>query len=316
MVPVRAALPPSPWMDRLWLALACIVGAAYTLAAAAELWRLRSERLPSRGAALLLLTFHAAVYSGRGLDALLSGEPGSPSETVSAGLVVESLLHTVGMACILLSMMKERAEVRTSRQLRLLALQDGLTGVANRRQFEGWLDAEVRRAQRRQVLLALLMVDVDHFKQFNDAFGHPEGDACLRAVANAVASLASRPGDLVARYGGEEFAVLLADTALTGAMEVGEALRVAVLALGLPHRTPPGRRDGQRRRGDAAAGTRRGRRCGTGAGGGPGAVPGQGGRTQPRCGGGLRAGGGGVGYWMGTTSYPGRQRNLAPPDMT
>jgi len=218
-----------------WLALSCAVGAAYILATAAELWRLRGERLPSRPAAVALLLVHASVYAARGAFALVHGEAGPWADTISAGMMLESLLNTVGIAFILLAMMKERVELRTAEQLRALALQDSLTGIGNRRSFDEQLEQEVRRARRMQAPMALLMIDVDRFKAFNDEFGHLQGDTCLRAVAGAIAGLVRRPGDLATRYGGEEFAVLLPGTDLAGAAILAEAMRAAVMTLALHH---------------------------------------------------------------------------------
>ena len=110
---------------------------------------------------------------------------------------------------------------------------DALTNVANRRRFDDIFDQEWRRAAREAQSLALLLIDVDHFKNYNDMHGHPAGDACLRAVAKTIANLARRPGDLTARYGGEEFAVLLPLTDLRGSCELGEKIRVAIEALEL-----------------------------------------------------------------------------------
>ena len=228
---------PVQTQSALWTAVACSTGAVYTLATAAELWRARTEYLPSRRAAVVLLLAHAAVYAGRAVGAVVDGNMGSWAPSIMIGLTLESLLQTVGMAFLLLAMMKERVELRSSEQLRALALLDGLTGVGNRRQFDTRLETEIRRARRVGVPVALLMVDVDHFKSFNDAFGHQEGDRCLCAVAKTIAALVRRPGDLTARYGGEEFAVLLPEIDLAGAVELAEALRVAVRALGFKNAT-------------------------------------------------------------------------------
>ncbi len=114
--------------------------------------------------------------------------------------------------------------------------QDSLTEVANRRCFDLALDAEWRRAMRDGHPLSLVMVDVDHFKQFNDLHGHREGDHCLRRVAKAMSQTQARPGDVLARYGGEEFAVILPGTDLQGACWIGEQLRVAVMALRISQR--------------------------------------------------------------------------------
>lgn len=108
--------------------------------------------------------------------------------------------------------------------LEQLATRDSLTGLANRRCFDDTLAAEWQRALRQQLPLSLLMVDVDHFKRYNDLHGHPGGDDCLRRVATAVAS-EMRANDLVARYGGEEFAVILPNQDLKGAASVAERIR-------------------------------------------------------------------------------------------
>lgn len=223
-----------------WLALACWVGGAYILAAAWELWRVRTERLPSAPTALVLLASHGAVYVARGADVLAGRDTGPWTGAIQAALLIEGLLNTVGMAVMLLCLMKERVELRTSGQLRAQALQDGLTGIANRRHFDERLATELRRACRNRLPVALLMVDVDSFKLFNDAFGHPEGDDCLRLIAATLSRLVRHPANLVARYGGEEFAILLPGTGLPGASEVAEALRAAVTALRMPHRTRAG----------------------------------------------------------------------------
>lgn len=116
-----------------------------------------------------------------------------------------------------------------------LASHDGLTGLANRRTFDEQLETEWRRAQRLQQPVALLMVDVDHFKLYNDTYGHLGGDDCLRKVAQAIAGQVARPGDLAARYGGEEFAVILPNTNAAGASSLAAGIRDRVAALGLTH---------------------------------------------------------------------------------
>ena len=122
-----------------------------------------------------------------------------------------------------------------NRLLRGQAMQDPLTGLANRRHVDEALGVEFRRAQRLQLPLGLLMLDIDRFKAFNDTFGHPAGDACIRAVADAVAAVLRRPTDLAGRYGGEEFAILLPNTDEAGVAVTGERIRRGVLELGLPH---------------------------------------------------------------------------------
>ena len=143
------------------------------------------------------------------------------------------------------------AEARIHNQIRLkkkndmlerYANQDGLTGLANRRCFDLALDAEWRRAIRDTQPLSLIMVDVDCFKQFNDLYGHREGDHCLKRVSNALAQALTRPGDLLARYGGEEFAAILPGTDIEGARWMGERLRAAVMDLRIPQKRPDGTR--------------------------------------------------------------------------
>lgn len=120
-------------------------------------------------------------------------------------------------------------------QLKRLAFIDGLSGVANRRVFDEQLLKEWARAQRAQLPLTLLMVDIDHFKAFNDRYGHQQGDAALKAVAQALQSVVKRPGDLVARYGGEEFVVVLPDTSLDGAGQIAASMLQAVQQLAIAH---------------------------------------------------------------------------------
>jgi diguanylate cyclase (GGDEF)-like protein/PAS domain S-box-containing protein len=119
-------------------------------------------------------------------------------------------------------------------ELERLATQDGLTGIANRRRFDETLETEWRRSMRDANSVALLMVDVDHFKNYNDTFGHQAGDECLKQVAAAMAAISLRVSDLVARYGGEEFAVILPNVSLEGATVVAERIRTAVEQLQLP----------------------------------------------------------------------------------
>jgi len=119
--------------------------------------------------------------------------------------------------------------------LRQMVFIDGLTGVANRRCFDERLDTEWRRAARSASPLALLMLDVDHFKRFNDRYGHQVGDECLRRVACAIKAGLNRPGDLVARYGGEEFSCILPGTDLEGALAVGAGIEQGVRGLQIEH---------------------------------------------------------------------------------
>ncbi|HRU88086.1 MAG TPA: diguanylate cyclase [Syntrophales bacterium] len=116
-----------------------------------------------------------------------------------------------------------------------LSMIDGLTGVSNRRRFDEFLGEEWKRGLRTEQPLALIMADIDHFKAFNDHYGHLAGDDGLKRVARALNGVLKRPADLLARYGGEEFAAILPATNTTGAQAIGEAMRTAVQDLGLPH---------------------------------------------------------------------------------
>jgi len=122
-----------------------------------------------------------------------------------------------------------------NQMLRRLSVVDSLTGIANRRYFEEVLDQEWRRGRREQQPLSLVMIDIDHFKPYNDHLGHQQGDECLKQVAAALDKTARRPGDLLARYGGEEFVGILPNTGHSGALELAEAMRGNVEGLGLPH---------------------------------------------------------------------------------
>ncbi|MDR0776169.1 MAG: diguanylate cyclase [Azonexus sp.] len=122
-----------------------------------------------------------------------------------------------------------------NQELQRLSASDGLTGIANRRYFDDHIAREWRRARRNSSSLALMMCDVDHFKKFNDTYGHQSGDECLRRVAGAIATSLDRGSDMAARYGGEEFVVVLSETSLGGALIVAEKIRHAVHALRIPH---------------------------------------------------------------------------------
>jgi len=127
-----------------------------------------------------------------------------------------------------------------NRTLQRLSYLDGLTGIANRRRFEEVLDLEWRRARRVGVPLSLIMIDIDYFKAYNDAYGHQRGDDCLKQVAAALSDCVQRAGDLVARYGGEEFAVILPEMDANSAAEMAETLRERIEALEIPHETLSG----------------------------------------------------------------------------
>ena len=170
----------------------------------------------------------------------------------------DTLWHTSGVICLAMAVAlfgwrlvkqielrnKAEAEMERARDalqslnqtLKKLAMQDGLTGLANRRQFDVTLGNEFARAIRTASTLALIMLDVDCFKQYNDIYGHAAGDECLRTISRTIRDLIPhRPGDLVARYGGEEIAVLLPNTDVAGALVVAEKIRDAIRNLAIEH---------------------------------------------------------------------------------
>ncbi len=131
------------------------------------------------------------------------------------------------------------ARVRSQLQLQRLALVDPLTQIANRRHFDSFLSHEWQRAVRSGAPLSLAVLDVDHFKRYNDTLGHAAGDAALRQIAAILQANTQRPSDLAARHGGEEFALLFAGTAARDAAVLAETVRRQVEALALPHPASP-----------------------------------------------------------------------------
>jgi len=132
---------------------------------------------------------------------------------------------------------RERELVATNDRLTVIASIDMLSGLANRRGFQSRLDFEWMKAQQYDSELSLLMIDVDHFKLFNDTYGHPEGDACLSRLGETLAAISAETMGFAGRYGGEEFCLLLPNTGLARALDIGEMVRVAVQDLAMPHCT-------------------------------------------------------------------------------
>jgi diguanylate cyclase (GGDEF)-like protein/PAS domain S-box-containing protein len=122
-----------------------------------------------------------------------------------------------------------------TQRLQVLATVDGLTGITNRRAFDDQFDRELARTRRARMPISLILVDVDRFKAFNDIYGHPAGDECLKRVAKLLQQVARRSSDIVARYGGEEFVMVLPETDAAGARSIAEAYRRAVHDLAIPH---------------------------------------------------------------------------------
>jgi diguanylate cyclase (GGDEF)-like protein len=132
---------------------------------------------------------------------------------------------------------RERELVATNDRLTVMASIDMLSGLANRRGFQSRLDFEWMKAQQYNSELSLLMIDVDHFKLYNDTYGHPEGDTCLTRLGEALAGIAADTMGFAGRYGGEEFCLLLPNTGPIKALEIGETVRATIQGLGLPHIT-------------------------------------------------------------------------------
>lgn len=156
-----------------------------------------------------------------------------PVSEIVLGAKVRAMERLIQMRGSLVSL---ASELDTANQeLQRLSGSDGLTGIANRRYFDEHITREWRRARRNASSISLMMCDVDHFKLFNDTYGHQAGDECLRRIAGAIATSLERGSDLAARYGGEEFVVVLCETAIGGALIVAEKIRHAVHALNIPH---------------------------------------------------------------------------------
>jgi diguanylate cyclase (GGDEF)-like protein len=152
-----------------------------------------------------------------------------PSEFVPLARAFNAMAAQLGQ--------RERELIASNDRLTVMASIDMLSGLANRRGFQSRLDFEWMRAQQYDSDLSLLMIDVDHFKLFNDTYGHLEGDACLTRIGEALSDIAADSMGFAARYGGEEFCLLLPNTEIVRAADIGEQVRRAVLRLCLPHIT-------------------------------------------------------------------------------
>lgn len=130
---------------------------------------------------------------------------------------------------------RERLLKQQAERMHAMAHVDALMDIGNRRHFDAMLDREWRHAMRERQRLSLVLFDIDHFKQYNDAYGHQRGDACLKTVASVIEGLAQRPRDVVCRYGGEEIGMLLPDTDLDGARALAQQVVAAVRREGVPH---------------------------------------------------------------------------------
>ena len=130
-----------------------------------------------------------------------------------------------------------RARESAYEEISQQALTDPLTQLANRRHFDHVIDLEFGRHARNDTELALILLDIDHFKEFNDSYGHLQGDQCLLQIADVIATIASRPADLASRYGGEEFICVLPETGLEGALVIADKIKNGIEAIGIKHET-------------------------------------------------------------------------------
>jgi diguanylate cyclase (GGDEF)-like protein len=162
-----------------------------------------------------------------------------PADQFQRGLVWLLMANALGGTAANSLHRSQRAAFAQSLVLQKLLSTDSLTGIANRRSFDAALEREWRRCRRAGTPLSLLMIDVDHFKAYNDHWGHQEGDGCLRLVARLMVESAGRPGDLAARYGGEEFVCLLPEVGLAGAHAVAARLVAALESADIDHPRSP-----------------------------------------------------------------------------
>jgi diguanylate cyclase (GGDEF)-like protein len=201
-------------------------------------------------AALLRVVMTAgeiAVLQDQAVDTLVEEHGTTVMRTRRLGLLLLvallASLVVVGILIFAPLVKRIRREARlleeANAQLKRLSFLDALTSIPNRRAFEERFQLEWRRAQRHTSPIAILMIDIDHFKEYNDHYGHQQGDECLTQLAQRLRNSVSRPADFVARYGGEEFAIILPDTDLEGATAVAENLRRRVAGLRIPHAASP-----------------------------------------------------------------------------
>lgn len=184
-----------------------------------------ARRIAERhGSAVVFLTAHSDENT---LARALAASP--------YGYIVKPFRARELKVAVELALSKHAAERAATEKMSELVMTDPLTGLANRRHFDQTLASEWDRSVRERQPLGLLMIDIDHFKAFNDSRGHAAGDECLKAVAKALRAHCARPGDLVCRWGGEEFAVILPGTDAAGAGHLARELVQRVHSLGLEH---------------------------------------------------------------------------------
>ena len=228
---------------------AAVAGGAWGLAGLSLPW-LGANQVPTVVVLVVVATVIGLPRMGAMPDIFLCFAASAmlPVAAVAAWLPLEQaqmVWMVVGLVSAVLwasarSVEADLMDVVTKRlSLERMAWEDKLTGLANRRRFDAVLAEEWRRASRMKVPLSLILLDVDHFKRFNDTYGHTSGDACLTLVGGVLSSTVRRAGDFAARYGGEEFVMLLFHTSRADAQQLGERVRQAVRALGVDHSGSP-----------------------------------------------------------------------------
>jgi diguanylate cyclase len=189
-----------------------------------------------------LTTYPLVVEAGLSRESIIT--PWRHDLLKTGFVLIFLIVILVGFGLIVLSQLRYRMtmekQIRSAHQtMRDMALTDSLTGLGNRRRLDIALADEIRRARRQHASLALIMLDVDYFKRYNDKYGHAAGDDCLRAIAGAIQQAIKRPGDLAVRYGGEEFTILLPDTHSAGAATIAQEILESIRALNIEHGDHP-----------------------------------------------------------------------------
>jgi polar amino acid transport system substrate-binding protein len=157
-------------------------------------------------------------------------------DEVWGSLGVSILRHSGDSTATIIATIEDITERKKAEQILIeQSTTDNLSTLANRRLFDEFLGKEWRRSARYQSDFSIIMLDIDYFKSFNDHYGHPAGDNCIRKIGTAIKAIVKRPGDLAARYGGEEFSIILPSTDITGAMAIATQIKKSINALAIPH---------------------------------------------------------------------------------
>lgn len=196
--------------------------------------QIRALEQPADWSAIIFLTSRSRdQYLARGIEVGGDDYLIKPVSEVVLHAKIKAMQRLVEMQRTLVGMTHQMNVA--NRELQRLSTTDGLTGIANRRFFDELLLREWRRCMRMKAPMALVMIDVDHFKLYNDAYGHMAGDICLKTVATQAASTITRATDIAARYGGEEFALILGETDVQGAQFLANQVRQRISNLNMPH---------------------------------------------------------------------------------